>query len=182
LDFKEIVTMALDEYTGELRKAVDGLSPEERRFQPSYGANHVDFTVWHIARVEDDWVQRFAQGSPTVWERDGWHRKLGLPAPAEGNGYGYDAEQVAGLPRFDLDEMMAYYDSVREATLAFLDGLTAEDLDRCPQPEGRPGYSVGKMLSHVICEESQHVGHVAYLRGLQRGLDNSRRTGSAWNN
>jgi uncharacterized damage-inducible protein DinB len=169
MDFKEIIRMGLEEYMDDLRKAVDALTADERRFQPSNEAHHVDFAVWHMARVEDDWVQRFAQGTATVWQREGWFEKLGLPE--KGNGFGYDAEQVAGLPQFDFGEVIAYYDAVRRETLAYLDGLTEEDLDACPQAEKRPGYTVGKMFSHVIVEESQHVGQVAYLRGLQRGLD-----------
>ena len=31
--------------------------------------------------------------------------------------------------------------------------------------------TIGKMFSHVIVEQAQHTGQVAYLRGLQRGLD-----------
>ena len=78
-------------------------------------------------------------------------------------------EQVANLPWFDIDDIMAYYDSVRRATYRYLDGLSADDLDSRPDPE-RPHYTVGRMFSHVIVEESQHTGQVAYLRGLQRGL------------
>ena len=43
--------MALDEYLTELRRALDGLTPEERRFQPSPDSHHIDFAVWHMARV-----------------------------------------------------------------------------------------------------------------------------------
>jgi hypothetical protein len=32
-------------------------------------------------------------------------------------------------------------------------------------------HHIGRMLSHLIVEGSQHLGHVAYLRGLQRGLE-----------
>ena len=169
MDFKEIIGMALNEYMEELRKAVDGLTPEERRFQPSPEAHHIDFAVWHMARVEDEWVQRFAQRTETVWQREGWHNKLGLPE--KGSGFGYAAEQVAELPQFDFEGLMAYYDSARRETLRYLDKLSAEDLDSCPHQERRPGYTVGKMFSHVIVEESQHVGQVAYLRGLQRGIN-----------
>ena len=167
MDFREVIKMALEEYLDELRTAVDGLIAEERRYQPGPEANHIDFTVWHMARVEDDWVQRFARRTDTVWQAEAWHEKLGLPE--RDSGYGYTAEQATNLPAFRFDDMMAYYDSVRRETLGYLDGLTAEDLDSYPHPERRPGYTVGKMFSHVIVEESQHVGHVAYLRGLQRG-------------
>ena len=66
---------------------------------------------------------------------------------------------------------MSYYDSVRATTLAYLDSISEDDLETCPHPDSRPGYTVGKMFSHVIVEESQHTGQVAYLRGIQRGLN-----------
>ena len=171
MDFRELIRMGLDEYMEELRNALDGLTPEERRFQPTPEAHHTDFAVWHMARVEDGWINRFAQRTDQIWQREGWHRKLGLPE--QDSGFGYTAEQVANLPRFDLDDLMVYYDSVREETLRYLEGLSAEDLDTCPNPERRPGYTIGKMFSHVIVEEAQHVGQVAYLRGLQRGINNN---------
>ena len=95
-------------------------------------------------------------------------RSWGLPE--QGNGWGYTAEQVAELPQFDLDLLNEYAEAVRAGTIEFLDGLSPDDLDRRPDPE-RPQNSIGRMLSHVIVEESQHVGQVAYLRGIQRGLD-----------
>lgn len=168
MDFKQLVRMALDEYTEDLHRALGGLTPEERRFQPAPDSHHIDFTVWHMARVEDDWVQRFGQQTATVWERDGWPNTLGLLE--RGNGFGYTAEQVAGLPDYDPGSLTEYADSVRVATLEFLDTLSQEDLDLCPDPK-RPENSLGRMLMHVIVEESQHVGQIAYIRGIQRGLN-----------
>ena len=168
MDFKDIVRTALDEYLGDLRKALDGLTPEERRYQPAPGSHHIDFVVWHMARVEDNWVQRFARGADTIWQSDGWDTRFGIPA--RDGGFGYTAQQVAALPHFDLDRMMAYFDSVRRATLSYLDGLSQPDLESCPQPERRPDYTVAKMLAHLIVEEAQHTGQVAYIRGMQRGL------------
>ena len=180
MDFKDIVRTGFDEYLDYLKRALEGLSADERRFQPAPDSHHIDFTVWHMARVEDDWVQRFAQHADTVWVREGWHEKLGMPE--KGSGYGYTAEQVTNLPAFKMDDIMAYYGSVRQETARYLDGLTGDDLDGCPHPDRRPGYTVGKMFSHVIVEESQHVGQVAYIRGVQRGLDNRRTHGKDWDN
>ena len=160
--------MALDEYTDELNRAVDGLTSAERRFQSTPDSHHIDFVLWHMARVEDNWVQEFGRGVESVWERSGWAAKLGLPE--QGNGWGYTAEQVAELPQFDLELLNEYAEAVRAGTIEFLDGLSPDDLDRFPDPK-RPKACIGSMLSHVIVEESQHVGQVAYLRGIQRGLD-----------
>ncbi|MEE9146815.1 MAG: DinB family protein, partial [Candidatus Tectomicrobia bacterium] len=101
--------------------------------------------------------------------RDAWYQKLGLPE--QDGGSGYTAEQVVNMPHFDMTDCLAYYDAVRRDTLPYLEGLSPADLDRCPEPERRPGYSIGKMFSHILVEESQHVGQVAYLRGIQRGLN-----------
>lgn len=168
MDFKSIIRMALKEFRDDLRKHLDGLTLEERRFQPTLESNHIDFVVWHMARVEDDFIQRFAQRIDTLWETDDWHQKLGLPD--KGNGFQYTAGQVKELPVYDHDLLMDYYDRVRELTLGYLNTLTAEDLEFCPHPR-RPQYSVGEMFSHLIVEESQHVGHVAFIRGLQRGIE-----------
>ncbi len=183
MDFRAIITMGLDEYLSELKKALAGLSPEERRFQSTPDSSHVDFLVWHMARVEDYWVQWNARGTDMVWQRDGWPERLGLPEA--GNGWGYTAEQVRDLPAFDMDEVISYFDSVREGTLDFVEGLTPADLDRAPLPRPNPNApdtALGKVFSHLIVEESQHVGQVAYIRGLQRGIDNRRSLGKEWDN
>ena len=170
MDFKEIIRMGLEEYMEDLHKALDGLTLEERRFQPSPEAHHIDFAVWHMARVEDGWINSSAQSTDQVWRRDGWHRKLAIP---EGDsGFGYTAEQVANLPQFQLEDVMTYYGSVRQETLRYLDRLRADDLETRPHSERWPDYTIGRMFSHILVEESQHVGQVAYLRGIQRGLNN----------
>ena len=167
MDFRNIVRMALDEYTAGLRVAVEGLTPGERRFQPTPDSNHIDFLLWHMARVEDNWVQGFGQDLETVWERGGWAGRLGLPE--QGNGARYTAEQAAALPQFDLDLLNGYAEAVRAGTVEFLEGLSPDDLDSVPDPNR--DHSIGSMLSHLVVEESQHVGQVAYLRGIQRGIN-----------
>jgi DinB family protein len=169
MDFKEILRIGLDECLDGLCKALDGLTAAEWRFQPNAVANHIDFIVWHMARDEDGEIHTVAQRTSELWQREAWDQKLRLPAGD--NGFGYTVEQVATLPRFDMVDCLAYYKAVRRATRRYLDGLTPADLERCPHPERRPGSTIGSMLSHLIVEGSQHLGQVAYLRGLQHGLE-----------
>ena len=91
--------------------------------------------------------------------------------PAKGGGTGYTSEQVAGFPKFDLDEMLVYYTAVRESTLRYIDGIAHDDLDRMPDTQRRPDYTIADMLGHLIVEQSQHMGQIAYLRGMQRGMN-----------
>ena len=67
MEFKGIVRMALDEYMGDLLEALDGLTEEERRFQPTDESHHIDFVVWHMARTEDGWVQHFSHRTDDLW-------------------------------------------------------------------------------------------------------------------
>ena len=168
MDFKDLIKIGYDEYLDDLKSHLSGLTVEERRFQPTPESNHIDFIVWHMARVEDDFLQRFAQREPTVWQRDDWHGKLGLPERE--SGFQYTAQQVAELPDFDMDEMLAYFDAVRVETYRYLDSISESDLGSEPHPR-RPGFSVAQMFSHLMIEEAQHVGHVAYIRGIQRGIE-----------
>lgn len=168
MDFRDVVKMGLDEYSQDMEKALDGLTPEERRFQPGPDSHHIDYVVWHIGRVEDGWMNRGIRRGTQVWERDGWDKKLGLPE--RDNGFGYTAEQVADFPTYDSSLYMEYLAAVRKDTLALIEGFTDEDLDRAPNPERDPTNTIAKILSHVLIEEAQHVGQIAYIRGLQRGL------------
>ena len=168
MNFKDVVKSALTEYMKDLQSALEGLAQEERRFQPAPECNHIDFTVWHMARVEDSIVNRRLCHDRHIWDRDGWHERLGLPR--EGIGEGLSPQQAAALPSFCLDDLMEYYKSVRRETMLYIDSLTDVDLNRVPDPE-RPHWTVAAILGHLIVEEAQHVGQIAYIRGMQRGFE-----------
>jgi uncharacterized damage-inducible protein DinB len=168
LDFRDILRLGLDEYLSDLKEALEGLTPDERRFQPASKSHHIDFAVWHMARVEDHWIQVFAQHAGSVWQCEGWSDRFGIPEPD--HGAGYTAEQVRDLPSFDMDPMMANFDAVRVETHGYLDRMTEATLAEALQPGPRHDYTIANMFSHLIVEEAQHVGQVAYLRGIQRGL------------
>ena len=164
MTLNEFIVDALDKEDGFLRDALDGLGPEELAWQPAADANSIGWILWHMVRVEDMWIQFFAQFQTELWETEGWHEKFGLPT--RDNGFGHTAEQVNNFPALDLSEFLRYRAAVRQATLAYLDTLTPEDMERVPR-ERRPEMSLGAMFRQIIGEMYQHVGHIAYLRGLQ---------------
>ena len=58
--------------------------------------------------------------------------------------------------------------AVHEQTVAFVKGLTPEDLDRVVDERWDPPVTLGVRLVSVINDGSQHVGQAAYVRGLLR--------------
>ena len=167
MDAKRLLEDTFLEMEQDMERALDGLTPEELSWRPATGANSIGFTLWHLTRAEDVWLQRSAQGVPQVFEAGGWAGKWGIPA--EDTGYGYDEKKLAAFPTPPLAELLSYYRAVRRDTLAYLKGLTAEGLDGPLKVAHK--YSVGRMFGHVVSEIGQHVGHVCYLRGLKRGLN-----------
>ncbi len=176
MDFRDIIRIGMHEYLDGLHKVLTGLTSAERRFQPNPAANHIDFTLWHMARNEDE-TFHLISGIDQLWVRDRWYEKLGLGR--DDDGCGFTPEQVLSMPSFDLDDCLHYYANVRAEALALLEGLVGDDLDRSPVGLADPTVTtIGRLLSHLLVEQSQHLGQVAYLRGLQRGLEYT----TSWNN
>jgi len=170
MDFRDIVRLGLEECRRSLYRHVDGLSRQELTWQPTFEANPIGYLVWHIARDEDMWINARLRQKPEVWVHDGWYRKLGMPQ--EGTGYGFTAEQVAAFPLpQDFSLVTAYLDAVRKETLDYLPTLAESELQRNIGLPNRPDYTVADALSHLVVEESLHMGQVWYLRGLQRGIN-----------
>ena len=149
-----------------LMEAVQDLTPEELSWRPGPESNPIGWTLWHMFRVEDMWIQFFTQQQLELWESEGWHEKFGLPT--RDNGFGHTQEQVANFPALDLSELLDYRQAVRSGTLEYLRGVSAADFESVPR-ERRPEITIGVVFRQIIGELYQHLGQVAYLKGLQRG-------------
>ena len=124
--------------------------------------------VWHVARVEDRWLHRFAQDTTEVWQRDGWYQRCGVPE--HDTGVGYTAAQVTSFPNPDLKDLQGYFDAVRQETFTYLHGIDASVLDvhpqRIPFPEGErrtplpDDFTIGRMFRQLIGEENQHLARL----------------------
>ena len=160
----------LDRMQNPVTAALDGLSSEELRWRPGEEANSIGFTLWHQLRCEDAFVQGMIQRKPQVWVSEKWHEKLNLPENPQDVGYGYTAEQVAAFPVPELKDLLGYAEATRAQTVGYLKTISAESLDKVVQtPFGE--LAIGQVFAILLCEITQHIGQIAYLRGLQRGLN-----------
>ena len=67
MDFRDLVRSGLDEYLEGLEQALDGLTPVELAWQPAPSSNNITWQVWHMARVEDRWVNSYLRQATEVW-------------------------------------------------------------------------------------------------------------------
>ncbi len=176
MELKDFIERALDALQRRYYSALDGLTAVELAWQPGPNANSIGFIFWHITRVEDRLVVHFAQGKPEVWIRDGWHQRWDIPV--EATGLEYPPEQVASFPVPELTEMQAYCEAVRQETRTYLQTIEDHGFEvrppRTPYPESSTvvaffrNYTVGQMFCQLIGEANQHLGQVAYIRGLRQ--------------
>jgi len=168
MQLAEALIKSLVQSGGYLRKALDGLTQEETAWVPAPESNSIAFILWHMARGEDFFVIRVIQRQTELYEAEGWRQKLGTP-PKE-TGFGYTIEQLQAWPVPKIEILRGYAESVRRRTMELLKIISPEKLSELARPD-RPPDTVGDILCREVTEIALHIGQIAYLRGIQRGMN-----------
>ena len=166
MDAKELILRSLEQSQEYLTKALEGLSQEEVAWRPGPECNSIAFILWHMTRVEDFFVNRVIRREEELYEAESWQDKLGTPIKVAQ----YTVEEISAWPVPPLELLQAYAMAVRERTLALLRSMPVDKLSELARPD-RPPDTIGAILGRMSTETSLHIGQIAYLRGVQRGLD-----------
>jgi Protein of unknown function (DUF664) len=173
-DMTEHAKQILVDAFGRVRELVtdltDGLTDEIATYRPDPGANSIAWLIWHLSRIQDDHVADLAQVEQ-VWPE--WRERFGLPFGKGATGYGHGPAEVAAV-RVSGDLLGGYHQAVHDLTLRYLDGITAEELDRIVDTRWDPPVTAAVRLVSVVGDTMQHLGQAAYVRGL------AERRESAW--
>ncbi|MGH9108028.1 MAG: mycothiol transferase [Acidimicrobiales bacterium] len=164
----ESMTLLVDGYQRVreiVHDVVRGLGPDDLAWRPGPQANPIGWLVWHLARVQDHHVADLA-GRSQEWE--GWAERFTLPFDRSATGYGQPPDETA-LFRAPADLLAGYHDAVHDATVRYLDSVTAEALDRVVDDRWDPPVTLGVRLVSVLADDLQHGGQAAYVRGLLPG-------------
>jgi hypothetical protein len=171
VNLSDFVLYNLDRIQQVLTEVLDSLTHEELTWRPGEEANPIGFILWHQVRCEDTYIQSLILQQPQVWVSEKWYQKLNLSGDPWDNGYDYTAEQIASFTVPELKDLLGYAEAVRGRTVACLTEITPEKLDEKVQQPSFGGITIGKLFSYMLCELTLHIGQIAYLRGLQRGLN-----------
>ncbi len=143
---------------------VDGLTDEQLARRPTPDANSIAWLVWHTARGQDAQIAD-AAATEQVWFAQGWVERFGLDLDPDDHGYGHTSEQV-GKVRAPADLLAGYLRATHEATVAYLRGVTDDDLDEVIDTNWDPPVTRGVRLVSIADDDAQHLGQAAYLRGM----------------
>ena len=103
---------------------------------------------------------------PQAWVEARWHERFGKSADPNDTGFGYGPEQVAGISPDGPGVLVDYYAAVHERTLQYFNSVSCQDMDRVIDTSWDPPVTVGVRLVSVVNDCTQHVGQMAYARGL----------------
>ena len=172
MSFKNAVHIGLDEYLRGLHRMLDGLTPEELRWQPSPTSNHIAWIVWHMARAEDLMIAR-AGFLNSIWVDGDWASKMGFGGGADDAGGGWTIDQVVAMPEVSVDLLLEYFSSVRERTISEFERSTDEDMANVYNHPPMGEITGAWVWGHAIVEECMHLGQIALIRGMQRGPEDA---------
>jgi len=103
-------------------------------------ANSICWLVWHSARIQDAQVA---------------------------HGYGHTPAEVAKV-RVPADVLAGYYHAVHQMMLAYIAGVTDEELARVVDENWSPPVTAAVRLVSIIDDCLQHLGQAAHIRGNAR--------------
>ncbi len=178
MQLRDFVTGCLEQHYNAMLRTVDGLSDDELRWMPTPECSSIGFLVWHYGRTLDRWVHARLQNVPQLWEQ-GWAERLGqsITDPNE-TGYGFGPEQLAAFRTPDAASLVAYAAAAMNAAKVYLASRSGADFDDMPVANPRGGtMTLANMCQQLLWEFNQHGGQIAYLRGMQRGLEDSSYSG-----
>ncbi|MGE5830732.1 MAG: DinB family protein [Micromonosporaceae bacterium] len=141
----------LDKHRGFLRHTLRGLTDEQAAARTTASELCLGGLIKHVTGTEDRWM-RFAVGGAEAMESE--------PIDWLGQFRMVDGDTVAGL--LDAYQAVARHTDELVATLPDLD--LAHPLPVAPWFEPGAGWSVRRVLLHIIAETSQHAGHADIIR------------------
>ena len=161
--------LLIDSFEGArqaLEKALANLSPADLNEQPHHDCNSMGWLAWHLTRTQDRAMSNLT-GEQQVWIKDGWYTKFNRDPNPQDTGFGHKSEDVAKFKSPDAGTLLGYHRAVLERSKRYLGSLSTTELGRKVDHPKFP--TVGAWLVATLSDSLQHVGQVAYLRGLLKG-------------
>jgi len=169
MELKEYINSELLGTGRSVKRVTDSLTQQEMAWRPASGCNSIGLILFHVARLEDSFVNTTMRNQPTLWQTAKWYEKLNLPESEEGAHYTVDQVNAFCVP--DKDALLAFVSAVQTQTRDYLNSLVPADLDRKITAFGGREIAISYLLAFIVSHATGHIGEMSYLRGLQRGMD-----------
>ena len=169
MEWKDLIIQNFDISLDRLVSYLDGLTQEDLNWQPKPDCNSIGWITWHLIRVIDKGIS-ISANEEQLWIKAGWSSKFDRPADPDDTGNRQTPEQAAAFKSPDKDTLIGYCRAAADNLRNWLNKLDSTDLDR----EFDDEYSqmlptVGSRVNVIVRDTQQHLGQIAYIRGLLQG-------------
>ena len=151
----DFIKMSLENSKGWAMGLISDMKDAPLTQPTSNGGNHPLWVLGHLVRSESDLLDCFVLGKPNRYPE--WEGVFSM-----GSTPSTDASKYPSI-----DELMVKFEEMRAATLAHLDTLSEEDLDKpshAPEKFGAAFGTVGACFAAMSGHVSFHAGQVADAR------------------
>ena len=170
MKWQQLITDIYMRIAREYEQVLDGLTIDDLDHIPAPECNSIGWLAWHLTRSQDRCNQALTQ-QEQIWIKDKWHARFNRPADPTDSGFGHSSDDVALFKSPEVEVLIGYHRAVTESSKNYVQNeLTESELDRdLNNPKLSRMPIVSTRLIAVINDNLQHVGQMAYLRGLLKG-------------
>src|SRR6185436_7436716 len=123
-------------FNGVFHSIAGDVTEQEWLSRPGPGQNTVGYSVWHMPRTQDNFLQTWIRGKPEVAHGERWAHWQ--PLRPLGVGIGITLEQSDHIAHtVHLEDVLAYAEEVHQAFQQWLAEISEEDLDQKPDAATR---------------------------------------------
>lgn len=162
----------LRDVTSRPRDAAERMRPElnpvSLNARPGGHDNSVAWLLWHSGREIDAQLADLT-GHEQVWTSRDFAGRFDLGPEGDGVGYGHTPEEARRILVDDPELLLGYLGAALESLEAYLDDITAAQLDDVIDEDWEPPVTRGARLISVIDDAIQHLAQANYALGMPTG-------------
>ena len=151
---------------GGRSNVLDGLTQEDLNYVPTPDCNSIAWLTWHLTRVQDSVISSLMEKEQR-WIVEKWYSNFSRNPDPTDRGVGHSSEDVSNFQSPDSKTLLGYYSAVYKQTKEYISKLSTAELGREIDNPRSP--MVGLRLAGIMNDNIQHVGQIAYLRGMLKG-------------
>jgi hypothetical protein len=166
MEWRQFPIDAFERILQTLEKALIGMTQADLNEQPRPDCNSMGWLAWHLTRTQDRSIADLT-GEKQLWIKDNWYARFSRASDAADTGFGHKPEDVAAFKSPDVATVLGYHKAVLQKTKQYLGSLSTTELGRKLDHPRFP--TVEARLVATLNDGLQHVGQIAYVRGLLKG-------------
>jgi len=170
MEWQLLITDLFIRISQELERALDGLTVDDLNQRPNPDCNSIGWLAWHLTRCNDMTISELDK-KQQLWIKDNWYVRFNRSSDPNDIGFGDTLEDIKAFKSPDDKTILEYHYAVLERIKQYIhDKLSETELKkRVKSPKLKNVATVRRRLLGTISEGLEHVGQVAYVRGLLKG-------------